>query len=219
MNKDLAELAFILDRSGSMAGLEADTIGGFNSMLEQQKEGPGDATVTTVLFNQETQILHDRIPLDGVAPLSPRDYSAGGLTALLDAVGQTILKIDRAREKTGEKHRASRVLVVITTDGLENASREFTDEQVRKLIGERKEQGWEFLFLGANIDAVETAARYGIAEDRAADFHADARGVSMNFSVVSDAIGGFRGEEEIRSDWKQKIEKDFSARKGNNPDN
>lgn len=213
MKTDRTELVFILDRSGSVAGLEKDTIGGFNAMLDKQKDAAGKATVTTVLFNQDTEILHDRIPLDGVAPITGQDYSVGGLTALLDAVGQTILKTDNALAKTAEKHRASKVLVVITTDGMENASREFSDQLVRELIEERKGQGWEFLFLGANIDAVETAACYGIAEDRAANFHADPQGVSMNFSTVCDTISAFRSDHDIQDNWKQKIDKDFSSRK------
>lgn len=168
MKKNLTELVFILDRSGSMGGLEQDTIGGFNAMLTRQKEQEGEANVTTILFDHEVQLLHDRFPLKAVAPLTEKDYYVRGCTALLDAIGYGMEKMVNIQRHLPENERAEKVIFVITTDGLENASKRFGYEKIRRMIEREKEQyGWEFLFLGANMDAVKEAARFGIGADRA----------------------------------------------------
>ena len=213
MKKESTELVFILDRSGSMSGLESDTIGGFNSMLEKQRRESGECRLTTVLFDDRYELLHDRIPLDDVPPMTDKEYFVRGNTALLDAIGRTIVKIANAQKHTAEGKRAGKVLFVITTDGMENASREFGYERLRAMIEEEKSRyGWEFLFLGANIDAVQTAARFGIAADRAANYRADPSGTRLNYSVVSDAVSHFRASAPITADWKAPIDEDFQKR-------
>ena len=207
------ELVFILDKSGSMAGLEADTIGGFNAMLKKQKKEEGDAIVTTVLFDHQYDVLHDRINVKGISSLTEEDYEVGGSTALLDAIGFTIQKIINVQKRTSEEERAEKVLFVITTDGMENASREFTGSKIKTMVQHQKERyGWEFLFLGANIDAVSTAARFGIEEDFAVDFHADAVGTQVNYEVVSEAVSNIRTGQKIDRSWKQEIERDYNRR-------
>lgn len=216
MKQDLTELVFILDRSGSMSGLEDDTIGGMNSFLNKQKQEEGQALVTTVLFDHESVLLHDRIDIRAVAPMTDRDYYVRGSTALLDAIGTTIEKISTAHAHTAEDYRPAHVLFVITTDGYENDSRRYTLEAVRAMITDRKAQGWEFVFLGANIDAVRTAASFGIGADRAANYHADSIGTRKNFDAVSDAATAFRKSAPcapLNADWKQSIDKDFHSRK------
>jgi hypothetical protein len=208
------ELVFLLDRSGSMSGLESDTIGGFNSMLERQKQESGDARVTTVLFDDRYELLHDRIDLQGIAPITQREYYVRGCTALLDAIGLTIEKIDRVQRNTAPELRADKVLFVITTDGLENASRRFRLPQIRAMIERHKEAfGWEFLFLGANIDAIATARQYGIGADRAVNYHADRRGTRINYEVLSRAASCIRANQPLGEDWKAEIEADYAARK------
>ncbi|SOC34930.1 vWA domain-containing protein [Ureibacillus acetophenoni] len=210
---NLTELVFILDRSGSMSGLESDTIGGYNSMLAKQKEAEGEAVVTTVLFNHENELLHDRINVKGVAPLTIKDYEVSGTTALLDAIGHTINKIKKAQNATLKEHRAAKVLFVITTDGLENSSREFDYKKIKQMIQKQKECGWEFIFLGANIDAIGTASELGIDSDHAVEFHADEEGVQMNFSVVTETVLNYRKEGKIEKEWKKEIEADYNRRK------
>lgn len=213
MKKDLTELVFILDKSGSMAGLEKDTIGGYNSMLKSQQHGEGEATVTTVLFAHDYELLHDRININGVSPMTERDYQVGGTTALLDAIGFTIQKLVNVQRKTKEEERAEKVLFVITTDGEENSSREFTSAKIKKMIQQQKEiYGWEFIFLGANIDAISTASQFGIDEDFAVNYHADEKGTQLNFEVLSEAVMSLRKERKIDRRWKQGIEKDFDLR-------
>lgn len=215
MKKGLAELVFILDRSGSMSGLESDTIGGYNAMLEKQKQEPGEAIITTVLFDDRYELLHDRINLRGVKPITSKEYYVRGSTALLDAMGRTINKIKNAQEHTAEEERAEHVLFVITTDGMENASREYSFEKVRRMVEHQKnEHGWEFIFLGANIDAIETAEQFGIASDRAANFHADGQGTSLNFEVLSETVSCLRTKHEISENWKERIDEDFTKRGG-----
>ena len=192
MKKGLTELVFILDRSGSMSGLESDTIGGYNGLLEKQKQEGGEAVITTVLFDDHVELLHDRINLRGVAPITEKEYFVRGSTALLDAIGKTISKIGNAQKHTAEEERAERVLFVITTDGMENASREYTTKKVKSMIEAEKEKGWEFVFLGANLDAVETAAQYGIDADNTADYLADREGTRLNYAAMSDAVAQFR---------------------------
>lgn len=217
MKKDLTELVFILDKSGSMAGLESDTIGGYNAMLKKQQEQPGEAIVTTVLFDDKYELLHDRINIKGLKPITDKEYFVEGCTALLDAIGKTIRKIDNAQKHTSEAEQAEKVLFVITTDGLENASKEYNYQKVKTLVEEQKEKhGWEFIFLGANIDAAETAGRFGISADRAANYHADSEGTSLNFTVVGETISYMRANKAMAPDWKNKIDEDFQKRSQKN---
>ena len=207
------ELVFILDRSGSMAGLESDTIGGFNAMVEKQKREPGEALVTTVLFDSTWEILHDRLPLEKVPSMTAKDYSVGGCTALLDAVGGTVRHIARIHKYARREDVPDRTLVVITTDGLENASRTYTYDRVQKLIRHEQEKyGWEFLFLGANIDAAAEAARFGIGADRAADYHCDSEGTALNYEVLGDAIRQVRSGARLSAAWKADIDADYHRR-------
>ena len=215
MKKGLTELVFILDRSGSMGGLESDTIGGYNAMLEKQKKAAGEVVITTVLFDDQYELLHDRINLRGIAPMTDKEYFVRGSTALLDAVGKTINKIGNAQKYTAEAERAEHVMFVITTDGMENASQEFSYEKVRKMIDHQKnEYGWEFIFLGANIDAIATAERFGIGKDRAANYYADSEGTSLNYEVISEAVSCLRAGSPIAENWKGRIEEDFKKRGG-----
>lgn len=207
------ELVFILDKSGSMAGLESDTIGGFNAMLKKQKEVPGECRITTVLFDNRYELLHDRIDLRAVGPMTEREYRVGGSTALLDAIGLTIQKLVSVQKNTAESYRAENVMFVIITDGEENSSRRFSSDRVKAMIGHEKEKyGWEFVFLGANIDAVETAGKFGISADRAVDYVPDGRGTELNFQMMSEAVADFRETrvlpqaplEAIRGDHKKR---------------
>lgn len=214
MKTNRTELAFILDRSGSMCGLEADTIGGYNAMLEKQKKEAGEAIVTTVLFDDQYELLHDRIDLRGIAPITDREYYVRGSTALLDAIGKTIQKIANIQKRTAPEFRADRVLFVITTDGHENASREYSYSKVKALLERQKKQyGWEFLFLGANIDAIATAQQFGIEADRAVDYHADGEGTQLNYQVLSKTVSCVRAGAPIKENWKQRIEENFRSRK------
>ncbi len=214
MKQGLTELVFILDRSGSMAELEADTIGGFNAMLKKQQEAPGEAVVTTVLFDNNYELLHDRISIGGIRPITEKEYYVGGSTALLDAIGKTIHKIANAQKHTADELRAEKVLFVITTDGMENASREYTYGKVKELVElEQSKYGWEFVFLGANIDAISTAASMGIGADRAANYHADSHGTEVNYAAVSNLVSAVRASAPVGAEWKASIERDFKQRK------
>lgn len=215
MKKDLNELVFILDRSGSMSGLESDTIGGYNAMLEKQKKEPGEAVITTVLFDDKYELLHDRINLRGIAPITDKEYYVRGNTALLDAVGKTINKIGNVQKHTAGDERAEHVVFVITTDGMENASHEFSYDKVRKMIEHQKSKyGWEFIFLGANIDAVSTAERFGISKDRATNYNADSEGTLLNYEVISETVSCLRANRSISENWKERIDEDFNKRGG-----
>lgn len=215
MKTNLTELAFILDRSGSMSGLEDDTIGGYNAMLKKQQKEPGEAVVTTVLFDDQYDLLHDRINIKGVRPITDKEYFVRGSTALLDAIGKTIHKIGNAQMNTSENLQADKVLFIITTDGMENASHEYTYEKIKALVERQKEKfGWEFIFLGANIDAVATAAKFGIHADRAANYHADGEGTELNYMAVSEAVSNFRSKNAISADWKANVEADYKRRGG-----
>lgn len=215
MKKGLTELVFILDKSGSMGGLETDTIGGFNSMLKKQQAVEGECRITTVLFDNRYELLHDRIDIKAVSPITEKEYQVGGSTALLDAVGRTIHKIGNAQKNTADDYRAEKVMFVIITDGEENSSREYSSDKVKALIERQKTKyGWEFIFLGANIDAVETAGRFGISADRAQNFRADSEGVNLNFRVMSEAVATFRECSAMPESWNAEIQKDYKERGG-----
>lgn len=215
MKKGSTELVFILDKSGSMSGLEKDTIGGYNSMLEKQKAVDGECLITTVLFDNEYELLHDRIDIRAVSSITDKEYSVGGSTALLDAIGKTISKIGNAQKHTADEYRAEKVMFVIITDGEENSSREYSSDKVKSQIERQKERyGWEFIFLGANIDAVQTAKRFGIDADRAQNYHADSEGVELNFRVMSDAVATFRSCAAMPEGWNDEIQKDYKRRGG-----
>ena len=213
MNTDITELVFILDRSGSMAGMEEDTIGGFNAMLEKQKGEPGAARVTTVLFDNEYEVIHDRLGLVAVKPLTGREYFVRGSTALLDAVGRTIHKVDGVMESTEIQYRADKILFVIITDGMENASHAFTREQLAGLVKKRREMGWEFIFLGANMDAIAVGQGFGMSPDLSRTYLNDPLGVELNFQAVSEAASHFRGSRSIPKDWDKKIRERGSGKK------
>ena len=217
MKTNITELVFILDRSGSMSGLESDTIGGYNAMLEKQKSEQGEAIVTTVLFDDKYKLLHDRINIKGVSLITEKDYFVRGTTALLDAIGKTIQKIGNAQKHTMENQRPDKTVFVITTDGMENASLEYTYEKIKKMVEQEKERyGWEFIFLGANIDAISTAARFGISSNRAANYNADSEGTRLNYNVVNCFVSEIRTKGEVNEDWKAEIDEDF-VRRGKKP--
>lgn len=210
---NVTELVFILDRSGSMAGLESDTIGGFNAMLEKQKKEPGTAYVSTVLFNNFSCVLHDRLEVQKVPPMTDADYRVGGCTALVDAIGDAIHHIGNIHKYARPEDVPHRTLFVITTDGMENSSHHYDSDTVKRMIERQKAKyGWEFLFLGANIDAVETAQHFGIGADRAVNYRCDSRGTALNYDVISEAVSTIRCEEELSAGWKSRIEEDFENR-------
>lgn len=209
----MTELVFILDRSGSMSGLEGDTIGGFNSMLNKQKQEPGKCLVSTVLFDNEAEVIHDRVPLEQVPELTDKEYFVRGCTALLDAVGGAIHHIGNVHKYARPEDRPERTLFVITTDGMENASRRYDYDKVKAMIEHEKEKyGWEFIFLGANIDVAKEAARFGISADRAVRYQCDSAGTALNFDVISDAVTCTRAAMPLKSSWKDRIEADFKKR-------
>ena len=214
MKKNLTEMVFILDKSGSMAGLEADTIGGFNSMIERQKKENGEAMVSTVLFSNRSMVLHDRIDVQSVEPLTDRQYQVGGCTALIDAIGCAIHHIGIVHKYARQEDVPEHTIFVIMTDGMENASHLYSSDEVKAMVEKEKAKyGWEFLFLGANIDAVETAAHFGISEDRAVNFHNDAVGQALNYTEISVAVSQVRANAPLSRNWKEKIEEDYRSRK------
>ena len=193
MRKGLTEVVFILDRSGSMRGLEADTIGGFNSMIEKQRKEEGEVYISTVLFDDQTEVIYDRVSVDKVEPMNDRQYYVRGCTALLDAIGGAIDHIANVHRYAREEDRPEKTLFIITTDGMENSSRVYTYKRVKKMVEkEKKKYGWEFLFLGANIDAIETAGRFGIGADRAINYECDSVGVTLNYQAISETISAVR---------------------------
>ena len=212
---NITELVFILDRSGSMAGLESDTIGGFNAMIEKQKKQDGLCWVSTVLFANESKVIHDRVRLEDVRPMTEDDYTVGGCTALIDAIGDTIHHISNVHKYAREEDVPAHTVFVITTDGMENASRKFSAAEVRRQIKRiQEEKGWEFLFIGANIDAVETARHFGIAEDRAVNYHADKKGTRVVYECVGKALGSLRANASacMPAKWSEDIAEDFASR-------
>lgn len=214
MKKGLTELVFVLDRSGSMGGLESDTIGGFNSVLTKQKAEAGEANITTVLFDDKYELLHDRFNLHKIKPITEKEYYVRGTTALLDAIGKTIHKMGNIQKYAAEDERAEKVMCVIITDGMENASVEYSYDQIKKMIKrQKKKYGWEFIFLGANIDAMETAGRFGIGKDRAANYHADSEGTMLNYEVISETVSMVRSKRTIDDQWKDRIDKDYESRR------
>ena len=213
MKKNLTEIVFILDRSGSMAGLEGDTIGGFNAMIRKQQHEEGEAYVSTVLFDNHTQVIHDRVDIRKIRPMTRKDYYVRGCTALLDAVGKAIHHIGNVHKYAREEDCPEKTLFVITTDGMENASQEYTYDRVKKMIRHEQEKyGWEFIFLGANIDAAREAARFGIAEDRAANYHADSVGTAVIYEAVSEAVCNVRACRPMSRDWKRNVDADYQTR-------
>lgn len=215
MKKNLTEIVFILDRSGSMSGLEADTVGGFNAMIAKQKKAEGEALISTVLFDNESEVIHDRVDIREIRPLTEEDYTVRGCTALLDAIGGAIKHIGNIHKYARPEDVPEHTMFVITTDGMENSSRFYSSDKVKRMIKRQKEKfGWEFLFLGANIDAVETAGRFGIGRDRAVNYRSDSKGTRLNYDVLSDAITAVRSSAPLSADWKARIDRDYKDRSG-----
>ncbi|MBR4461891.1 MAG: VWA domain-containing protein [Erysipelotrichaceae bacterium] len=213
MKKDLTELVFILDRSGSMHGLVDDTIGGFNSFIEKQKDVDGECLVSTVLFNSQSNVIHDRVSLKEIPEMTRKEYVPSGSTALIDAMGDAIHHIRNVHKYIREEDVPENTIFVIITDGQENDSHRYSSDEVKKMVSEQKEKGWEFLFLGANIDAVETAKNYGIAPDRSVNFVCDVKGVETNFETLDKAVKNYRKEKCISADWGAAISEDYAKRK------
>ena len=212
LNNNITEIVFILDRSGSMSGLEKDTIGGFNAMIEKQKKQDGKAYVSTVLFDHESVVLHDRLSLEQIKPMTEDDYTVRGCTALLDAIGGAVKHIGNIHKYARPEDVPEHTMFVITTDGLENASRKYNSRDIKRLIESKKEEGWEFLFIGANIDAIETANDYGISADRAVNYKADSQGTGVVFEAVSETVAKFRGGQKVAPCWSKKINDDYNNR-------
>jgi len=214
MKNNKTELVFILDKSGSMSGLESDTIGGFNSMLKKQQKEEGEATVTTVLFDNNYQVLHDRININAVNPISEKEYFVEGTTALLDAIGKTINKVVNVQRNSTDDYRADKVLFVIITDGMENASKEYSYNKISKMIEtEKMKYGWEFIFLGANIDAEKAAADIGIDADKAVNYHSDSIGTQISYAAVEQAVDDIRKGKELNTKWRKNLDSDYVKRK------
>ena len=210
---NITELVFIIDRSGSMSGLEADTIGGFNSMIEKQRKEEGECYVSTILFDHERNVLHDRVKLSEIKPMTDKDYTVRGTTALIDAIGCAIHHIGNVHKYARSEDVPANTMFVIITDGMENASRKYSSDDVKKKIERQKEKyGWEFIFIGANIDAVETAARYGINAERAVNYNADIMGTKMVYEAVDTLVSGFRAGNRSAENWRKEIDEDFENR-------
>ena len=212
MRKGLTEMVFILDRSGSMGGLEKDTIGGFNSMIERQKKEEGEAIVSTVLFDHEQDVIYDRVDMKKIEPMNEKQYFVRGSTALIDAIGGAIHHISNVHRYIRKEDVPEHTVFVITTDGMENCSRKYSSDEVKRMIERKTEEGWEFLFLGANIDAVETAKTFGIRKDRAVNYHSDSIGTQLNYETVSSAVSKMRACGSMPADWSAPIQQDYEAR-------
>ena len=214
MKKNLTELVFILDKSGSMSGLEKDTIGGFNAMIEKQKKEEGRAYVSTVLFDHETQVLHDRLPVEWVKPLTCHDYTVRGCTALLDAIGDAVHHIANIHKYARREDVPAHTMFVIITDGMENASKRYSGREIkRKIEKEKSKYGWEFLFIGANIDAITTARNFGISEDRAVNYKADTQGTGVVYESVCEAVSNVRNGQCLAPSWSQSIQNDYNKKR------
>lgn len=214
MKKDLVELVFILDRSGSMSGLEEQTIGGFNRLISEQKEVKGEAIVSTVLFDDAFEVIHNRLPIQRIESMTSKEYYVRGSTALLDAIGRSIVKIRHIHQKLEEDAKPEKTLFFIITDGMENASREYDYTRIKDYIELQKEKfGWEFIFMGANIDAIKTAKKFGVDSNRAVQYHSDEQGTNLNYRVMSETIRDLRVNKTIKEDWKSDIDKDYLKRK------
>ena len=222
MKKNLTEIVFILDRSGSMSGLEKDTIGGFNALIEKQKKEEGEAYISTVLFDHEQEVLHDRVNLNKIQPITEKQYFVRGCTALLDAIGGAIRHIGNVHKYAREEDRPGKTLFIITTDGMENASKRYTYEKVKKMVERQKtKHGWEFLFLGANMDAINVAGRFGIDASKAVNYECDSEGTAMNYRVLEKAVSKVRCSRQtaataLNESWKSEIEEDYKKRHGRN---
>ena len=215
MNNNLTEIVFILDRSGSMAGLEDDTIGGFNAMVEKQKKEEGEALFSAVLFSDGSEVLYDRVDVKKIEPMTERQYQVGGCTALLDAIGGAVRHIANVHKYAREEDRPAKTVFVITTDGMENASRSYSYDEVRRMVERQQEEsGWEFLFLGANMDAISAARSFGIRPDRAVRYQCDGEGTALNYRVLSGAVSGIRRHGQIEPEWSRPIAEDYSKRSG-----
>lgn len=213
MKKDFVELVFILDRSGSMSGLEKETMSGFNRLIEQQKEVKGEAVVSTILFDDRFEVLHNRLNIQNVHQMTPEDYYVRGSTALLDAIGRSITKMRRVHKELAEELKPEKTIFFITTDGMENASKEFDYDKLKEYIDLQKEKyGWEFIFIGANIDAIKTAERFGINQDRAVNYRSDEKGTHLNYKVMNETITKLRASKTIDANWKDEIDEDFNKR-------
>ena len=213
-NNNIIELVFILDRSGSMGGLESDTIGGFNSMLNKQKKEDGRAYVSTVLFDHETEVLHDRVPIEKVPELTDKDYTVRGCTALLDAIGSAIHHIGNVHKYARPEDVPEHTMFVIITDGMENASKRYSGREIkRKIEKEKSKYGWEFLFIGANIDAIATARNFGISEDRAVNYRADRQGTGVVYESVCEAVSNVRNGQCLAPSWSQSIQNDYNKKR------
>ncbi len=213
MKNNITELVFILDRSGSMAGLESDTIGGFNAMIEKQKKENSECYISTVLFDNVSEVLHDRVNLSDIKPMTDKEYTVRGCTALIDALGGAIHHIGNIHKYARPEDVPEHTMFIITTDGMENASQRYSSEQVKRMIERQKEKyGWEFLFIGANIDAVETARRYGINEDRAVNYNADAKGTGILYESVACAVSNVRKCASLDNSWRENLDEDYKKR-------
>ena len=216
MKNNITELVFILDRSGSMSGLEGDTIGGFNSLIDKQRKQEGECYVSTVLFDDVSELLHDRVKLSEIPRMTEDDYTVRGCTALIDAIGGAIRHIANIHKYARPEDVPEHTMFVIMTDGMENASHRYSSGEVKKMIEREKEEyGWEFLFIGANIDSVETAGRFGIGADRSVNYHADHEGTAVVFETVAETVCGFREKRPLKASWGEKINRDFKSRNKN----
>lgn len=214
MKNNITELVFILDRSGSMSGLEGDTIGGFNSMIEKQRKQDGECYVSTILFDNVSEVLHDRVKLSDIPKMTDRDYTVRGCTALIDAIGGAVHHIGNVHKYARTEDVPEHTMFVIMTDGLENASRKYSSDEVKRMIEHEKEKyGWEFLFIGANIDSVETARHFGIGADRSVNYHADHQGTAVVFDTVCETVCNFRNRRPLDASWNDRINKDYNSRK------
>lgn len=214
MKNNITEMVFILDKSGSMSGLESDTIGGFNSMIKKQKAKDGKAFVSTILFSDSSTVVHDRIDISEVKPMTDEDYCVGGCTALVDAIGGAIRNIETIHKYARKEDVPENTIFIITTDGMENASHKYSSEEVKKMIEREKEKnGWEFLFVAANIDAVETASHFGIGSDRAVNYHADGCGTGVVYEALECAVSQVRSGKKLSGKWSRKINEDYNNRK------